>query len=255
VPDPKSRKTSSSSSAFPPTRWTLVVVAGSGSGDSARRALEDLFNIYEYNLYSYLRRWGLSHDQAWEERQEFFLHVVEHSVVSAADPARGRFRDFLLTSLKNHLANRRKHEAAKKRGGAVPHVSIPARWEEYKGRYGAEPSTSATPEQQFEQDWAREVVWTVVQEIRTEFVSRGRTALFDSLITRLNDEGDQIRYAELAAALSMQENAVRIAMFRLRDRLATGILRRVADTVNGDKNLKEEIGYLLHVLGTRPPST
>jgi len=231
-----------------------VVAAGSGSGDSARRALQELLNIYQYTLYSYLRLWGLSHDQARDELQEFFLHLIEHSVVGVAEPARGRFRDFLLASLKNHLANRRKHEKAQKRGGDVPHVPIPVRWEEHEGRFGAEPSTTLTPERLFEQSWAREVVGTVVQEVRADYVARGRTELFDALVTRLNDEGDQTRYVDLAAALGMQENAVRIAMFRLRYQLATALRRFVADPVNDAKDVDGEIRHLFQILGPPPPT-
>src|SRR6266581_5805958 len=176
VPGHQPLGSSSSSSAFPPTRWTLVVAAGSGSGEGARLALEDLLNIYQYPLYSYLRWWGLSPDQAREEIQDFFLHLIEHSVVEVARPDRGRFRDFLLTSLKNHLINRRKHETAQKRGGGAPLVSIPVQWEEHEGRFGAEPSSALTPERLFEQSWAREVVRLVVEEIRGEYAHRGRTA-------------------------------------------------------------------------------
>lgn len=254
VPDPNAPGTSSSSSTFPPTRWTLVVAAGSGSGESARRALQDLLNIYEYILYSYLRRWGLPPDEARDEMHDFYLHLIEHSVVSVAEPARGRFRDFLLASLQNHVANRRKRESAKKRGGGALHVSIPVRWEEHEGRFGAEPSSALTPERLFEQSWAREVVRTVVREVREEYVTRGRTRLFDALITRLSGGSDEIKYVALAGNLGMQENAVRTAMFRLRAQLATAFRCFVADTVNNAKDLDGEIGYLLHILEAPSPT-
>jgi RNA polymerase sigma-70 factor (ECF subfamily) len=61
-----------------------------------------------------------------------------------ADRQRGRFRAFLLTALKNFLANERRRGAALKRGGSQPPLSLD--FQDGEQRYAREPSHDATPE-------------------------------------------------------------------------------------------------------------
>src|SRR6202021_4278440 len=88
------------SSDFPPPRWTLVVAAADPQRKEARSALVSLCESYWYPLYAYLRRRGYRADQAQDLTQEFFVRVLEGRYLDRADPEKGRFRSFLLTSLK-----------------------------------------------------------------------------------------------------------------------------------------------------------
>src|SRR5437763_6526652 len=112
--------TLSGSSQFPTTRWTLVVAAGDPKREEARSALVSLCESYWYPLYAYLRRRGYPADQAQDLTQEFFVRVLEGRYLDRADPDRGRFRSFLLSSLKFFVADEEDRNRTKKRGtGAV----------------------------------------------------------------------------------------------------------------------------------------
>ena len=86
-------------SAFPTTRWTLVVAAADPGQEESRSALMTLCESYWYPLYAYVRRRGHSADQAQDLTQEFFVRVLEGRYLDRADPEKGRFRAFMLTSL------------------------------------------------------------------------------------------------------------------------------------------------------------
>ena len=103
-------------SRFPTTRWTLVVAAGDPQRKEARSALADLCENYWYPLYAYLRRRGYAPDAAQDLTQEFFVRVLEGRYLDRADPEKGRFRSFILTSLKFFVADEGDRQRALKRG-------------------------------------------------------------------------------------------------------------------------------------------
>src|SRR5215472_4467476 len=111
--------TLSGPSQFPTTRWTLVVAAGDPNRKEARSALVSLCENYWYPLYAYLRRRGYPADQAQDLTQEFFIRVLEGRYVDRADPEKGRFRAFLLTSLKLFVADEEDRNRAQKRGSGT----------------------------------------------------------------------------------------------------------------------------------------
>src|SRR5438105_2340480 len=90
---------------FAPTRWSLIVAAQNQDSPQARQALSQLCESYWYPLYAYVRRRGCTADEAQDLTQEFFARLLERDFLGAADPAKGRFRAFLLACCKNFLAN------------------------------------------------------------------------------------------------------------------------------------------------------
>src|SRR5713101_1451045 len=153
------------SSAFPTTRWTLVVAAGAPDRKEARSALVSLCEGYWYPLYAYVRRRGYPSDQAQDLTQEFFIRVLEGRYLDRADPEKGRFRAFILTSLKFFLADEADRGRAQKRGGgAVLSLEISSGEELYQ----REPAHNETPERIFERRWALSVLDRVMDKLRAE---------------------------------------------------------------------------------------
>src|SRR5205809_7772696 len=111
--------TVSGSSQFPTTRWTLVIAAGDPDRKDARTALVSLCEGYWYPLYVYLRRRGYPADKAQDLTQEFFMRVLEGRYLDRADPEKGRFRSFILTSLKFFVAAEEDRQRAYKTGGGA----------------------------------------------------------------------------------------------------------------------------------------
>src|SRR5438445_2210584 len=101
---------------FTTTHWSVVLSAGHGSSPDAHQALEWLCRTYWYPLYAYVRRRGVGKDDAEDLTQQFFLRLLQGNRLALADPARGRFRTFLLSSLQNFLANEWTKAAREKRG-------------------------------------------------------------------------------------------------------------------------------------------
>jgi len=87
-------------------------------------ALEELCGAYWPPVYAFVRRQGHSPDDALDLTQGFFARFLERKQVKLADPDRGRFRSFLLSSLKNFLANDWARAQAEKRGGGQAIISI-----------------------------------------------------------------------------------------------------------------------------------
>ena len=90
-------------SRFTTTHWSLVLAAAGTEETCGREALARLCEVYWYPLYAYVRRRGYSPEDAQDLTQEFFARLLERHRLGAADPQRGRFRSFLLTSMKNFL--------------------------------------------------------------------------------------------------------------------------------------------------------
>jgi DNA-directed RNA polymerase specialized sigma24 family protein len=165
-------------SQFPTTRWTLVVAAGDPHRKEARSALASLCENYWYPLYAYLRRRGYSADEAQDLTQEFFVRVLEGRYLDRAEPEKGRFRSFILTSLKFFVADEEDRQRARKRGGGA---LVPLEFSTGEERYQREPAHDETPERIFERRWALSVLDRVVERLRNEFVHHGRPEHFERL--------------------------------------------------------------------------
>src|SRR5690348_11766622 len=232
------------SSQFPTTRWTPVVAAGDPQKKEARSALVSLCENYWYPLYAYLRRRGYSCDQAQDLTQEFFTRVLEGRYLDRADPDKGRFRSFLLTSLKFFVADEEDRQRAYKRGGRAV-VSL--EFSSGEGRYQREPAHDETPERLFERRWALAVLDQVVEKLRTEFVRHGRPEHFDQLKVFLLGRSDA-PYAALALEMNTSEGALKVAIHRLRKRYRELFRQEIADTVADPPDVESEFRHLASVL-------
>ena len=233
-------------SDFETTHWSIVLAAGSQSTGRSREALATLCETYWYPLYAYLRRQGHNIEDAEDLTQGFFARVLEKGVLQAANPRRGRFRSFLLRSLKNYVANERDRAQAQKRGGVVP--PLPLEFETARSRYLREPQDESTPESAFDRRWALTVLDRVRTRLRTDFRQRGKEALFDGLKIYLVGTERQSSCHETAAGLGMSEAAVRVAVHRLRRRFGELLRDEIGQTVTNHQEVEDEIQHLIRAL-------
>ena len=231
-------------SEFPTTRWTLVVVASDPKRKEVRSALASLCENYWYPLYAYLRRRGYPADQAQDLTQEFFIRVLEGRYLDRADPEKGRFRAFLLTSLNFFVADEEDRNRAQKRGGGA---LLPLEFSSGEERYQREPAHDETPERIFERRWALSVLDRVVLKLRDEFVRHGRPEHFDRLKVFLLGHSDA-PYAALAHELNTSEGALKVAIHRLRKRYRELFRQEIADTVADPAEVESELRFLAAVL-------
>src|SRR5580698_6531125 len=232
---------------FPTTRWTLVVAAADPQRKDARSALVSLCEGYWYPLYACVRRRGYPADQAQDLTQEFFIRVLEGRYLDRADPEKGRFRAFLLTSMKFFVADEEDRGRAQKRdGGAVLSLELSSG----EDRYQREPAHDETPERIFERRWALSVLDRVVERLRNEFVQHGRPEHFDRLKVFLLGQSDA-PYAALAREMNTSEGALKVAIHRLRKRYRELFRQEIADTVADPADVESELRYLAAVLSKK----
>src|SRR5436309_5405001 len=231
-------------SGFPTTRWTLVVAAADPNRKETSSALVSLCENYWYPLYAYLRRRGYPADQAQDLTQEFFVRVLEGRYLDRAEPEKGRFRSFILTSLKFFVADSEDRQRAQKRGGGMV---VPLEFSSGEERYQREPAHGETPERIFERRWALAVLDRVVERLRDEFVHHGRPEHFDRLKVFLLGAADA-PYATLAREMNTSEGALKVAIHRLRKRYRELFRQEIADTVADPAEVESELRFLAAVL-------
>ena len=158
----------------------MVLNAGKGSESQARAALESLCRQYWYPLYTYVRRRGRTHHEAEDCTQEFLARLLASAGVARARPERGRFRSFLLASLRNFLTKEWQRGKAEKRGGG--HALLPLEFDTAGERFAREPvDPGLTPEQAFDRNYALEMISRAIDAIRAEYGKSGRGELFAAL--------------------------------------------------------------------------
>jgi RNA polymerase sigma factor (sigma-70 family) len=229
---------------FPATRWTVVLAAGDPHRKEARSALISLCENYWYPLYAYLRRRGYPSGLAQDLTQEFFIRVLEGRYLNRAEPEKGRFRAFLLTSLKFFVADEEDRQRAHKRGGGL---LMPLEFASGEERYQREPAHDETPERIFERRWALAMLDRVVERLRYEFVQHGRPDHFEHLKVFLLGKSDT-PYAALAQQLNTSEGALKVAIHRLRKRYRELFREEIADTVAEPAEVESELRHLATVL-------
>jgi RNA polymerase sigma-70 factor (ECF subfamily) len=234
---------------FATTRWSLVLAAGQADEAHATRdALEALCVAYWYPVYAYVRRRVPQAEDAQEMTQAFFADFLERKAVAAANPERGRFRSFLLTSCQNFMHNAADRARAIKRGGNRRTLSLDFASGEQRMRL--EPAERFTPERWFEREWALTLLERVLTELKEEFDRSGRAAHFAALKPFLGGAEHSVSHAELAAQLGISEGAARVAAHRVRRRYRELLRAEIAETVAGEEEVDDEIRRLFTALAT-----
>ena len=231
---------------FAATHWSVVLAAGDEVSAGATEALEQLCRAYWYPLYAYIRRQGRSPEDAQDLTQEFFARLLKRKCLKLADPGRGRFRTFLLSSLKHFLINEWKQSNCQKRGGGRQVISLDAA--DTEGRLQAEPPDHRTPEKAFERRWAMLLLDRVLDQLEAEWTANERGPLFHELKPFLMAEDSDRTYAEIAGRCGLSEGNVRITIHRLRLRFRELLRQEVAMTVEGAEAVDEEILHLMAAL-------
>jgi RNA polymerase sigma-70 factor (ECF subfamily) len=237
------------SSRFDQTQWSLVLAAGAGQGLGAEAALAKLCRTYWYPLYAFVRRQGANHHDAQDLTQAFFGKLLEKNYLGDASPDRGRFRTFLLASLKNFLANEWHKRSAKKRGGGIVFVPLDAdAAERFDHESEILASRACTPDEFYERRWAHTVLQRALAALQTSYAAKDQAAVFEALKPCLTEGKGAIAQTEVAAALGMEENAVNVAAHRLRQRFRQALRDEIAETVAREEEVEEEFQYLREVL-------
>ena len=231
---------------FATTHWSVVLLAGEKHSSQSARALETLCRAYWYPLYSFVRRQGYDAPTAQDLTQEFFSRLLAGHGLESVDRSKGKFRSFLLASMKHLLANEWNRLHTQRHGGGHVHFSLDAASAEE--RYQLEPADELTSEKVFERRWAETVIDAVTRRLQEEYVEAGLARRFEELKVFLLNGDEPPSYAEVARRLNISEGAVRTAIHRMRQRYGELFRAEIAQTVTGLPEMQEEIRHFLNVL-------
>ena len=230
---------------FNTTHWS-VVLAVRGESAQALEALEKLCRVYWYPLYAFVRRQGHSAEDAEDIIQGFFARLLQRKDLETVQRERGRFRSYLLVSLKHFLINEQCRARTEKRGGGRPLIPLDELQAEKK--FAQEPVDKSTPEKIFERRWAMALLDKVLERLRKEYEVTDRVRLFETLRCFLSDEPAEQSQAEIGARLGLSTGAVKQAVRRLRQRYRELLREEVANTVATAADIDDEVRHLVAVL-------
>jgi len=233
---------------FQTTHWSVVLRAGDASEGTARPALEQLCQAYWFPLYAYVRRQGHRPEDAQDLTQEFFSRFLEHGNIERADPGRGRFRSYLLTSLKRFLNEEWRRANRQKRGGGQ--FAVPLNLEDAETRMATEPSDQLSPDLLYDRRWVETLLERVVVRLQQDYESTGREAIYLQLQQFLWGPQAEVSYAEMGRRLQMSEGAVKVAVHRLRQRHRELLREEVARTVERPEQVDAELRHMLASFGS-----
>jgi RNA polymerase sigma-70 factor (ECF subfamily) len=231
---------------FTTTRWTLVLAAVVRHEPSGADAFARLCERYYAPLYGYLRRRGHAPEDAQDLMQGFVTQLLEKDVLRHADPARGRFRAFLLTALAHYTSNVHLRARAAKRGGGRSVLSLDL--DAAERGYCREPGHEVTPERLYDRRWALTVLEGALTALRAEFRVAGREPFFDAVRGHLTGDAEAPSYQEIGERFGRTEAATKVAVHRMRRRYRELLRRAVAETVEDEGEVDDELRFLTSVL-------
>jgi RNA polymerase sigma-70 factor (ECF subfamily) len=223
----------------------MVVDAGRENSPTSEQALAALCETYWYPLYAFVRRQGYQPAEAQDLTQGFFARLLEKRDFSGVDREKGRFRAFLLASMKHYLMNAWDKERAAKRGGGRRMLSV--EFDVGESRYSLEPHHQRTAEVFFDREWAL----TMLERVRSRLAAEhpgDRCRQYERLQAYLTGEPNSTSYREVGEELGMNEGAVKVAVHRLRRRFRELLREQIAQTVATEAEIDDEIAALFEAL-------
>ena len=213
-----------------------------------RQALAEFYTRYWSPLYAVARHRGHPPEDAQDLVQGFFEHLLSHRGLRSVDPAKGRFRSFLLASFQHFRADESRRAHREKRGGQAERLRLD--WEDAEGRVAFEPADRLTPETLYDAQWALVLLGRATARLRQEHEAAGEAEVFAALQGFLGDEGRRAgtTYEAAAQALGVRVAGVKTLIHRLRRRHGQLVREEVARTVADPAQVEAELRALCEAL-------
>jgi RNA polymerase sigma-70 factor (ECF subfamily) len=191
---------------------------------------------------SYLGRYRFDRLDRDDAVQEFFTHILESGVFQRADEQKGSFRAYLLTSLRHFVSRQFETQSTQKRGQDFTHTGLDDASE-------IEERDNLSPENQFHREWATLVLRRAIDQLQSEAAAAGKLPLFNRVSPFLTEDAGREDYQRIGLELGIRPNTIAVAVFRLRERFRVLVRREVAETVDSEESLQDELARLREVLG------
>jgi len=214
---------------FPRTRWTLLVRAADRNSVECRAALDELIRAYWKPVYAYMRHRGISRETSADLTQEYFAAFLEQEIYGRFDREKGRFKTFVLATVKNFLSKQDRSAHAQKRGGGAQ------RFAGDLDEIEAGLARTEDPEASFHRQWAESVLEQAMARLAPDEQALLRAYLGGAA---------RVSYSDLARSRSTSETDVRNALRRLRRQLKSQLLEVLRADVSSDRDLEAEMQEL-----------
>jgi RNA polymerase sigma factor (sigma-70 family) len=236
------------SGRFRTTRWSVVLLSAQSQAPGSKAALAELCRLYWFPLYAFVRRRGNSPADSQDLVQGFFLHLLDHKAFSEVDPRKGKFRSFLLASIKNYLSKETDRVSCLKRGGNIEFV--PLETQNAEELYRFEPADFLTAETIFDARWATALLQETMARLADQYAAQGKSAILEALEPFLAPGGVQAvpSYEQAAEQLQVSIVAVKTLIYRMRKQFTTLLREEVARTVSDPAEIEAEIHSLCEAL-------
>lgn len=247
MPGPASPAASpvSAHAVFSPTPWSVVLEARRDSAQR-REALEELCRAYWLPIYGYLRRRQHSPEDAQDLTQSFLAYLLESDFLERTDPAKGRFRGYLVGALRHFLGSHFERAGAQKRGGGATHIE----WThpDAEREFAALDQPQLDPAEAYETTWALTLLARALRLLEEEQIEAKRERQFAVLKPFLSASPTRGDYEQAAEALGTTRTNVAVWVHRLNHRYAEIVQLEVAATVRDPAEVKSELQHLMRVL-------
>jgi DNA-directed RNA polymerase specialized sigma24 family protein len=232
--------------SFATTHWSMIAQSALTDVPQAADALARLCEMYWPPIYSFVRRRGYAPHDAQDLTQSFFAFFLRTKAYARTDRLHGKFRSFLLASVKNFLADNWDRNQAIRRGGGYQFVSL--NQETAEAFYDAASAPESTAEHLFELRWAKTLTTGALDSLRKELQAEGKLQLFEQLKTFLTGGSVLPSYDDASAQTGLPRATVKTHVHRLRQRYREIVRREIARTVSSPHEIDEELRYLCNVL-------
>jgi RNA polymerase sigma factor (sigma-70 family) len=243
-------KTPRQSSAFVTTQWTRVLQAR-GDSDESRAALAELCEAYYAPVFAFILREVRNDDTARDLTQEFFARLLKKDGFAKVNPARGRFRSYLLAAAKHFLSDMRDRDAAAKRNPGQPIESL-QRDTTYttNAEFQIPDPHAVAPDLEFDRKWAITLLDRALTQLAEEHKAENKSNLFEALKPWLTGDSDELSQSQAAKNLNLNESTFKVTIHRLRRRFRDLVKTHIAATLpEPDLALvADEMNYLVSIL-------
>lgn len=203
---------------------------------------EMLCSDYWMPVYAFLRRTGHGHENSEDLTQSFFSHLFTSDWAQKADRNKGKFRNFLLKSLKNYLSNQRRKSNAQKRGGKFTIHSLD-QLEECLEKHVT--TSDSDPAIIFDKVYAYKLIEKTNEILADEYYHKGQLNLFLAL-SEIGPRGRTCK--DVAVEFNLDVRQVEKRNSKLNSRRKEIFHSLVRNSLASDKDTHDELLYLRRLL-------
>lgn len=215
----------------------------------SRKSWNDLLETYWYPLYAFCRRQGNSHPDAQDLTQAFFTHLLTSRALENVAPSKGRFRSFLLTSLRNFIANHTRAARTIRRGGTHQFFSLYS--DDLDARFESGSQCFESPEIAYEREWVATVLQRTWDKLAEDYKRAERQELFTLLAPHMMSDDKALPRLEIGERLKLSPAAIAMSIYRMRKRFGEILWNQVLFTVKDPAEAEDELKHLMAIVGRR----